>query len=223
MASRWRSGTSPQGGRPPGPRELLAGRAHDRLPLYASGGTGTWPIDRTVEQARRYVDLGFRGLKLGHRVRRPAGRLHDRARSIRRTARGTRARPPSGSPTSAPSSARCARRSDRTSSSRPTPTPSRSASRRHARPRSTWRMRSRRSICCSSRSRCATTTCDGYAGATPADRIPIAGGECLTGVAEFRDWLPRAPSTLSSPMRRTSAGSASAGTSRGWRSSTAWG
>ena len=45
--------------------ELLGGPAHDRLPLYASGGTGSWPLERTVDQARRYESLGFRGLKIG--------------------------------------------------------------------------------------------------------------------------------------------------------------
>ena len=45
--------------------ELLGGPAHDRLPLYASGGTGAWPIERAVDQARRYGSLGFRGRKIG--------------------------------------------------------------------------------------------------------------------------------------------------------------
>ena len=45
--------------------ELIGGPAHDRLPLYASGGTGSWPLERTVDQARRYESLGFRGLKIG--------------------------------------------------------------------------------------------------------------------------------------------------------------
>src|ERR671931_2651404 len=54
--------------------ELIGGPAHDRLPLYASGGTGTWPVERTVEQAQRYVSLGFRGLKLGTGMdQRPGG------------------------------------------------------------------------------------------------------------------------------------------------------
>jgi L-alanine-DL-glutamate epimerase-like enolase superfamily enzyme len=44
---------------------LLGGAAHARLPAYASGGTGPWPVERTVEQARRYVDAGFRAIKLG--------------------------------------------------------------------------------------------------------------------------------------------------------------
>lgn len=45
--------------------ELLGGPAHDRLPLYASGGTGSWPLERTIDQARAYGSLGFRGLKIG--------------------------------------------------------------------------------------------------------------------------------------------------------------
>ena len=44
---------------------LLGGAAHARLPLYASGGTGTWPVEKTVEQAQLYIGLGFRALKLG--------------------------------------------------------------------------------------------------------------------------------------------------------------
>src|SRR2546429_3356019 len=44
---------------------LLGGAVHERLPLYASGGTGAWPVQKTVDQAKRYVDLGYRGLKIG--------------------------------------------------------------------------------------------------------------------------------------------------------------
>jgi L-alanine-DL-glutamate epimerase-like enolase superfamily enzyme len=45
--------------------ELIGGPAHDRLPLYASGGAGAWPVEKAVAQAERYVSLGFRGLKIG--------------------------------------------------------------------------------------------------------------------------------------------------------------
>src|SRR5206468_3899493 len=44
---------------------LLGGAVHARLPAYASGGTGSWPVEQTVEQAQRYVDLGFTGIKIG--------------------------------------------------------------------------------------------------------------------------------------------------------------
>ena len=81
--------------------ELIGGPAHDRLPLYASGGTGAWPLERTVDQARRYASLGFRGLKIGTGLRGPAGRVHDgpgnaAVRHVVRRQHGRR-----GSPTSA--------------------------------------------------------------------------------------------------------------------------
>jgi hypothetical protein len=137
--------------------ELLGGPAHDRLPLYASGGTGSWPVERTVEQAVRYNSLGFRGLKLGTGFDgRPGG--YTTPPGTRRTGPGTRARRPSGSPTNGRNSGRCGRRSVRPSNSRPTPTRSRSASRGRAPTRSTSPTRSNRSTCCSSRNRCATTT-----------------------------------------------------------------
>ncbi|MBM4409090.1 MAG: hypothetical protein FJ038_10975, partial [Chloroflexi bacterium] len=44
---------------------LLGGAVHQRLPLYASGGTGAYPVAQTVAQAERYLSLGFRGLKIG--------------------------------------------------------------------------------------------------------------------------------------------------------------
>lgn len=44
---------------------LLGGAAHARLPLYASAGTLAWPIERAVEQVTHYVDLGFRAVKVG--------------------------------------------------------------------------------------------------------------------------------------------------------------
>ena len=60
--------------------ELLGGPAHDRLPLYASGGTGSWPVEKTVDQARRYEIAGLPRAQDRDRLRRPPGRLHDRAR-----------------------------------------------------------------------------------------------------------------------------------------------
>lgn len=44
---------------------LLGGAVHERLPVYASGGTTTWPVERAVEQVAGYVDLGFRAVKVG--------------------------------------------------------------------------------------------------------------------------------------------------------------
>ena len=169
--------------------ELIGGPAHDRLPLYASGGTGAWPLERTVDQARRYTSLGFRGLKIGTGFEgRPGGFTTAPGRPAVRDLVRAAARP-SGSPTSAASSARCARRSGRTSSSPRTATPSRSASRGRAGRHSTSPAPSSRSTCCSWRSRSATTTRPATRSCGQATRVPIAGGECLTGIDEFGRFL----------------------------------
>src|SRR5262245_38766703 len=44
---------------------LLGGAAHSRLLAYASGGTAAWPVEAAVTQARRYMDAGYRAVKLG--------------------------------------------------------------------------------------------------------------------------------------------------------------
>ena len=44
--------------------ELLGGKAHDRLKLYASGGPALWPHERTVEKAHFYLSLGYQALKV---------------------------------------------------------------------------------------------------------------------------------------------------------------
>jgi L-alanine-DL-glutamate epimerase-like enolase superfamily enzyme len=43
---------------------LLGGPIHDRLPLYASGGTPTLDIGQLAEQAAEVRDAGFRGFKM---------------------------------------------------------------------------------------------------------------------------------------------------------------
>lgn len=45
--------------------ELLGGRRHDRLPAYATGGVSNWPLDRLKAKVDFYLSLGFRGFKLG--------------------------------------------------------------------------------------------------------------------------------------------------------------
>ena len=155
---------------------LLGGAVHDRLPLYASGGTGAWPVAQTVAQAERYVSLGFRGLKIGTGM---TGRPGGYTTTVTPPPYGTwyaRRHSARGSTTSARSSRRCDARSGRTSSWRPTPTRSRCASRGRRPTPSRSRRRSRNSTCCSSRSRCATTTptATPTSGARPARRSPAA-------------------------------------------------
>jgi L-alanine-DL-glutamate epimerase-like enolase superfamily enzyme len=58
---------------------LLGGAVHRELPVYASGGTSTWPAQRAVEQVGRYVERGFRAVKIGTGfVGRPEGRASSR-------------------------------------------------------------------------------------------------------------------------------------------------
>ena len=45
--------------------ELLGGLKHDRLLCYASGGPSNYPKERLAAKVDYYLSLGFRGLKLG--------------------------------------------------------------------------------------------------------------------------------------------------------------
>lgn len=43
--------------------QLLGGLARENLPLYYSGGPSLWPTQKTVEMCQYYVDLGYRAIK----------------------------------------------------------------------------------------------------------------------------------------------------------------
>lgn len=45
--------------------ELLGGRHHDRLPAYATGGVSNWPPERLLAKVDFYLGLGFRAFKVG--------------------------------------------------------------------------------------------------------------------------------------------------------------
>jgi len=45
--------------------ELLGGCHHDRLLAYATGGPSAWPTEHLLEKVDFYLDLGFRAFKLG--------------------------------------------------------------------------------------------------------------------------------------------------------------
>ncbi len=45
--------------------ELLGGAAHQRLPAYATGGPSNWPPERFKAKMDLYLELGFRALKVG--------------------------------------------------------------------------------------------------------------------------------------------------------------
>jgi L-alanine-DL-glutamate epimerase-like enolase superfamily enzyme len=168
--------------------ELIGGPAHDRLPLYASGGTGAWPVEKTVEQARRYASLGFRGLKIGTGFEgRPGGFT---------TAPGT---PPYGTWYGGSTAVRIADEREKFGALREALGPDiELATDCHAvQVREPW---SRRTALDLAR---ALEPFDllfmeeplryddpaGYAELRTITRVPIAGGECLTGIDEFRRYL----------------------------------
>ena len=45
--------------------ELLGGAQHDELPAYATGGPSNYPRERLAAKIDHYLSLGFRGVKLG--------------------------------------------------------------------------------------------------------------------------------------------------------------
>jgi L-alanine-DL-glutamate epimerase-like enolase superfamily enzyme len=45
--------------------ELLGGKCHDRLQAYATGGPSLWPMDRLLAKLDFYLELGFRAVKVG--------------------------------------------------------------------------------------------------------------------------------------------------------------
>ncbi len=45
--------------------ELLGGSKHDSLPAYATGGPSNYPLDRLAEKIDYYLSLGFDGFKIG--------------------------------------------------------------------------------------------------------------------------------------------------------------
>lgn len=45
--------------------ELIGGLKHDRLPCYATGGPSNYPLDRLFAKVEHYMSHGFNGCKLG--------------------------------------------------------------------------------------------------------------------------------------------------------------
>lgn len=45
--------------------ELLGGRKHDRLPCYATGGPSNYPREELAKKMDHYLSLGFQGFKIG--------------------------------------------------------------------------------------------------------------------------------------------------------------
>jgi galactonate dehydratase len=56
--------------------QLLGGRKHDRLPCYASGGPSNYPKDQLAAKLDFYLSLGFSGIKIATGARTPEGGWH---------------------------------------------------------------------------------------------------------------------------------------------------
>ena len=162
---------------------LLGGAVHDRLPLYASGGTGAWPVAQTVAQAERYVVARLPRAQDRDRDDGPARRLHDDASRRRPMAPGTPAERRPASTTSA--------RSSRALRARSGPT-SRLATDAHAvQVREPWSKADALAIAQALEEfdllffeePLRYDDPDGYADIRRQTRTPIAGGECLTGLS----------------------------------------
>jgi L-alanine-DL-glutamate epimerase-like enolase superfamily enzyme len=169
---------------------LLGGAVHERLPFYASGGTGAWPVSQTVAQAERYVNLGFRGFKIGTGMTsRPGGFT-------------THVSPaPYGTWYAGGTAARIKDEREKFGALRRTLGPSiEIATDAHAvQVREPW---SRGDALAIARALeefdllffeepLRYDDPDGYAEIRRQTRTPIAGGECLTGLSEFQAWLEK--------------------------------
>ena len=177
---------------------LLGGAVHERLPLYASGGTGGWPVQKTVDQATRYVGLGFRGLKIGTGM------------TDRPGLRPTTVTPaPYGYWYAGATAARVADEREKFRALREAVGPDiELATDGHAvQVRNPWGRRDALAVAQAIEEfdllfyeePLRYDDPDGYAELRRQTRVPIAGGECLTGVAEFNDWFARGALDIAQP------------------------
>jgi L-alanine-DL-glutamate epimerase-like enolase superfamily enzyme len=177
---------------------LLGGAAHARLLAYASGGTGSWPLAATVAQARSYVERGFRAVKLGTGYT-------DRPGSRMRAA----VPPPYGTWYAPTTSQRAADERDKLGALRDAlGAEVELAIDSHAvQVREPWSRRDALAIAAAVESSdllfyeepLRYDDPEGYAELRRSTRVPIAGGECLTGVDEFRRWIALGALDLAQP------------------------
>ena len=169
---------------------LLGGAVHERLPFYASGGTGAWPVSQTVAQAERYVNLGFRGFKIGTGMTSRPGGYNTHVSP-----------PPYGTAYAAGTAARIKDEREKFGALRRTLGPSiEIATDAHAvQLREPWMRADALAIAQALEEfdllffeePLRYDDPDGYAEIRRQTRTPIAGGECLTGLAEFAQWLDK--------------------------------
>lgn len=169
---------------------LLGGAVHERLPLYASGGTGAYPVAQTVAQAERYISLGFRGFKIGTGMMKTPGGFTTRVSS-----------PPYGTWYANGTAARIRDEREKFGALRRALGPDiEIATDAHAvQVREPWTRSDALSVAQALEEfdllffeePLRYDDPDGYAGIRRQTRTPIAAGECLTGLSEFQVWLDK--------------------------------
>jgi L-alanine-DL-glutamate epimerase-like enolase superfamily enzyme len=177
---------------------LLGGAAHSGLLAYASGGTGSWPLESTLDQARRYLALGYRAVKLGTGY---TGRPGSRSQGI--------TPPPYGTWYAATTSERVADERDKLAALRETlgPTVELAIDSHAVQVREPWTRRDALAVAQAVEASdllfyeepLRYDDPEGYAEPRRSTRVPIAGGECLTGVDEFRRWIAMGALDLAQP------------------------
>jgi L-alanine-DL-glutamate epimerase-like enolase superfamily enzyme len=167
---------------------LLGGAAFRRLPAYASGGTGAWPVEATVAQVQRYLDLGYRAVKIGTGFTGRPGT----------TPRGVTA-PPYGTWYAPTTPLRVEDEVAKFGALRDAFGPQiELATDAHAvQVREPWSRKTALALAHAIEpfdplffeEPLRYDDPEGYADLRRRTRVPIAGGECLTGLDEFRRWL----------------------------------
>jgi len=167
---------------------LLGGAVFRWLPAYASGGTGSWPLERTVEQAQRYIAQGYRALKIGTGF---DGRPGTRSRGV--------TTPPYGTWYAPTTPLRVEDEVAKFTALREALGPEvELATDSHAvQVREHWTRKTALALAHALEpfdllfyeEPLRYDDPEGYADLRRRTRVPIAGGECLTGLDEFRRWL----------------------------------
>ena len=174
--SRRRSGTCAASELGVPVHELLGGRRHDSLLGYATGAGTVYPKPRLADKIDFYLGLGFRAFKIGHRrldPRRRGVRLHRARRRGRLRGRQVRLR---AAATSGRTSRSCSTATRTTCRSAGWEVPTALAVVKAVEPFDLFLFEEPLPY----------TNPWGYGELRGATRVPIAGGETLTGVPEWR-------------------------------------
>lgn len=168
--------------------ELLGGLARDQVRLYASSGEGLWPPERSVEKVSRYKEMGYTAAKIGTMMASEPYYKYDWEQSV-----ATYATPPAGRLVEMEVEKFAALRSavgwefdlavDGHQGAHPTPSSTADAIR--------IAQGLERFGLLFFEEPLSYENIEGYAELRRRTTVPIAGGESLSGVADFESYLVR--------------------------------